>query len=182
MGGLKLTGWACATGDRAGRQASSSAANWSGLWLLAAIGGGIVGWKKALSPSRFADPAFVSCSDESLLVTALVRPHCSGRHETLLLLSFDGADRLMAARESREASRVRANMTPAMVRAAVATPPGGSILIAHNHPSGDARPSREDIALTRQIAMLCQLAAIRLTDHLVLTTDGHFSFRAAGLV
>ena len=88
----------------------------------------------------------------------------------------------MAARESREASRVRANMTPAMVRAAVATPPGGSILIAHNHPSGDARPSREDIALTRQIAMLCQLAAIRLTDHLVLTTDGHFSFRAAGLV
>lgn len=137
---------------------------------------------KALSQSRFADPAFVSCRDENLLVTALVRPHCSGQHETLLLLSFDGTDRLIAASESREAHRARATMTPAMVRAAVATPPGGFVMIAHNHPSGDLRPSREDIALTRQIAMLCELAAIRLGDHLILSAEGHFSFRAAGLV
>lgn len=137
---------------------------------------------KALSQSRFADPAFVSCRDENLLLTTLVRPHCSGQHETLLLLSFDGTDRLVAASESREAHRARATMTPAMVRAAVATPPGGFVLVAHNHPSGDLRPSPEDIALTRQIAMLCELAAIRLGDHLILSGDGHFSFRAAGLV
>ncbi len=137
---------------------------------------------KTLVQSRFADPAFVLGRDENPLVAGLVRPYCSGHHERLLLLSLDGADRLIATGESREANRARAILTPAMVRAAVATPPGGWILLAHNHPSGDARPSREDIALTRQMSVLCQLAAIRLHDHLILTPDGHFSFRAAGLV
>ena len=43
-----------------------------------------------------------------------------------------------------------------------------SIIIAHNHPSGDPTPSKEDITLTRRIAQACQILGLSLKDSLIL--------------
>ena len=43
-----------------------------------------------------------------------------------------------------------------------------SIIVAHNHPSGDPEPSREDMRLTRQLAEAGNLLDIRLHDHLIV--------------
>ena len=56
------------------------------------------------------------------------------------------------------------------------------MLLAHNHPSGELSPSADDIFLTGQIANLFRMAGLVLSDHLILTDSGHFSFRAAGLL
>ena len=42
------------------------------------------------------------------------------------------------------------------------------IIVAHNHPSGDARPSQSDTAVTRRLADSCQALGIYLHDHLVV--------------
>ena len=57
-----------------------------------------------------------------------------------------------------------------------------SIIIAHNHPSGNINPSNEDIILTKRIADACKLMDIRLLDHIIVTTNSHFSFKSNGLV
>lgn len=44
-----------------------------------------------------------------------------------------------------------------------------SIIVAHNHPSGDAKPSTEDILVTRQLVRAARLLEIPLLDHLILT-------------
>ena len=49
-----------------------------------------------------------------------------------------------------------------------------ALLIAHNHPSGDPRPSSEDEHLTKRLAEGGQLLGIRLLDHVVWTREGAF--------
>ena len=56
-----------------------------------------------------------------------------------------------------------------------------SLIVAHNHPSGDASPSREDQELTRRLRQGAQLLGIGLLDHVVVTADDFESFAEAGL-
>ena len=56
-----------------------------------------------------------------------------------------------------------------------------SVIVAHNHPSGDVQPSPEDRAVTQQLAQAGQLLGIDLADHLIVGTRGTFySFREFG--
>jgi DNA repair protein RadC len=52
----------------------------------------------------------------------------------------------------------------------------------HNHPSGEAQPSRQDIALTREIVQAGKPLGIAVHDHIVMASGGHASMRAMGLL
>ena len=56
------------------------------------------------------------------------------------------------------------------------------IVIAHNHPKGFAKPSREDYDLTQQILKACELVEIRLLDHIIITAEQSYSFTEHGLL
>jgi DNA repair protein RadC len=55
-----------------------------------------------------------------------------------------------------------------------------SVLILHNHPSGDAVPSPEDMELTRRLAAAGALMDIDVVDHVVLGDMRYWSFKEAG--
>lgn len=55
-------------------------------------------------------------------------------------------------------------------------------VLAHNHPSGDRRPSARDIASTRALASMARAMEIEFLDHLVVTRDAAVSMRQAGLM
>jgi DNA repair protein RadC len=57
-----------------------------------------------------------------------------------------------------------------------------ALILAHNHPSGDPRPSALDIDATSRLAGLGALIGLRLADHLIFARTGWTSFRAAGLL
>lgn len=58
-----------------------------------------------------------------------------------------------------------------------------SIIMAHNHPSGSLKPSRQDEELTRKIKDACIFLDIKLTDHLILSPENeYFSFADEGLI
>lgn len=54
------------------------------------------------------------------------------------------------------------------------------LVLAHNHPSGDARPSAADLAFTRRLALCVEAIDVRLLDHLVVAGDRITSLRADG--
>lgn len=56
------------------------------------------------------------------------------------------------------------------------------IIVAHNHPTGDFTPSSEDIALTERLVSAGQILGIELTDHVIVSFKGFFSFRQSGLI
>lgn len=57
-----------------------------------------------------------------------------------------------------------------------------ALILAHNHPSGDPRPSGEDIRVTRLVATAGAALDIRLHDHVIVARSGWVSLRAAGLI
>jgi DNA repair protein RadC len=56
------------------------------------------------------------------------------------------------------------------------------ILLCHNHPSGNVKPSSQDIAITYQINDAATLLNITILDHLILNNDNFFSFNAEGMI
>ena len=57
-----------------------------------------------------------------------------------------------------------------------------AVIFAHNHPSGDPAPSREDIAITRQLFFACRVVGITVHEHLIIGKCGYFSFADNGLM
>jgi DNA repair protein RadC len=57
-----------------------------------------------------------------------------------------------------------------------------SIILCHNHPSGNLKPSRADEELTKKIQQATKFFDIVLLDHIIVSTDGYFSFADEGLV
>ena len=51
-----------------------------------------------------------------------------------------------------------------------------SLILAHNHPSGNLKPSQNDIALTKKVKDGAKLLDLVLLDHLIITTDSYYSF------
>jgi DNA repair protein RadC len=56
-----------------------------------------------------------------------------------------------------------------------------SLILLHNHPSGDPTPSPEDVAVTRQIAEAGKLLDIEVLDHLIIGQQRYVSLKERGL-
>uniref|UniRef100_UPI0035C7DF34 JAB domain-containing protein n=1 Tax=Sphingomonas sp. TaxID=28214 RepID=UPI0035C7DF34 len=57
-----------------------------------------------------------------------------------------------------------------------------AVLLAHNHPRGDPRPSRQDVHFTRRLFATLDAIGVRLLDHYVVAPGGWMSFRRDGLL
>jgi DNA repair protein RadC len=57
-----------------------------------------------------------------------------------------------------------------------------AIIVCHNHPSGQLRPSEEDIRLTRKLVEGGRLIEIAVQDHLIITSTGYYSFADNGMM
>ena len=58
-----------------------------------------------------------------------------------------------------------------------------SVIIGHNHPSGDTRPSQEDILLTKRLCQAGEVLGINVLDHVIIGGEGkYFSFRDSGMI
>lgn len=56
------------------------------------------------------------------------------------------------------------------------------MILAHNHPSGSTRPSREDDLLTRKVVEAAQLLDLRVADHIILTSEDFYSYNDEGRI
>jgi DNA repair protein RadC len=102
--------------------------------------------------------------------------------EEFRILFLDNRGRLLV---DEVQGRGTINHTPVYVREVVKRAlelSAASIILVHNHPSGDPTPSRADIDITKQIIDAAEKLGISVHDHLIVGRDGHLSLRASGLV
>ena len=57
-----------------------------------------------------------------------------------------------------------------------------SIILVHNHPSGDTEPSQEDIAITKRLVEAGELLGIKVHDHVIVSKNGYTSMKERGLI
>lgn len=73
-------------------------------------------------------------------------------------------------------------LTPKEVFYPIRWAPVESIIVCHNHPSGSLLPSEQDKQFTGRLQQAAELLGVQLQDHLILSREGYFSFREAGLL
>lgn len=76
----------------------------------------------------------------------------------------------------------RSSVEPRQLLAAGLLMNASSLILFHNHPSGDPAPSLEDRTFTKRMEEAGKVVGIRLVDHIILGHNRHFSFKEQGLL
>ncbi len=105
-------------------------------------------------------------------------------HEVFQVGYLDSGYRLLRnGIETLEEGTVdRAAVYPRRVVEAALRRGAAALVFAHNHPNGSVTPSDQDKTLTRALVLAATTVQIKVLDHLVVSADGVFSFREAGLL
>jgi DNA repair protein RadC len=101
--------------------------------------------------------------------------------EQFRVLFLDKKNQLIADEVMNEGTVDHAPVYPREVMRRALELSASSLILVHNHPSGDPTPSQPDIEMTRQIIEAGKALRITLHDHLVVGRDGVASFKALGL-
>lgn len=178
--------------------AESVLARFGGLaGLLQAGAGGLCG-VKGLGPAKRAElvavlelarratlqrlsaqPVFES---PQLVKEHLQRDLAGLPHETFVVLFLDSQHRLIAQEQLFRGSLSQTSVHPREVVKRALAHNAAAVLLAHNHPSGVAEPSRADELLTRTLAQALALVEVRVLDHVVVGLGQAVSMAERGLV
>lgn len=135
--------------------------------------------KVVLTGDLKADPEKLNCPERTWQV---VRDLETADREHLVVLHLDASGRLLARETvsvgtvTSAAAHARSILTGAILNHSA------SIVLAHNHPSGDPMPSKQDRAVTEQVKAVAALFDIELRDHLVIGDGRLYSISAGRLI
>lgn len=121
-------------------------------------------------------------SDSKAAYTALRSRFGKLAHEEFWILYLNNANAVLSLRQlsmggiTGTVVDVRLVLKNALELGAVA------LIVAHNHPSGQLKPSRSDISLTQKLAKAAGVLDIKLLDHLIITESSYFSFADEKLI
>lgn len=111
----------------------------------------------------------------------LFAPYFFGaRNEMSYLACFDGKMKLLGVRKLSEGGPNETNVGPRQIAAAALVFNATAVVLAHNHTSGVANPSDDDISTTRYLRQVLEGVGIVLYDHVIMVDDDMVSLRDSG--
>ncbi len=104
------------------------------------------------------------------------------KQEHFVCISLNGAHEVIEKRIVTIGLVDRSPVHPREVYADVISDRAAAVIFAHNHPSGDLKPSNSDLKIHEQLTAAGKILGIRVLDHLIVTKKGYYSFQEAGLI
>jgi DNA repair protein RadC len=122
----------------------------------------------------------IDCKDH---VVKLLAPHMMflPREEFRVIL-LDSKQKLIRVQTVSLGSLDKALVEPRDVFRPAITAGAASLVIVHNHPSGDPKPSKDDVLLTQELCICGKILGITVLDHIIIGKQDHVSFRESGLI
>lgn len=102
--------------------------------------------------------------------------------EDFVILCLNGAHQILGWVRISRGGLGSSLVDPRVIFAIALQTASSALVLAHNHPSGNLEPSREDQRVTNHLIEAGKLLDIRVLDHVILTREGAFSFRENGLI
>jgi len=104
-------------------------------------------------------------------------------HEEFWMLILNRASKVVARAQMSIGGVSGTIMDAKMIFKRVLDEPGAtSIILCHNHPSGNLQPSPSDISLTKKLVFAGNALDIKVLDHLIIAGNGYFSFGDEGMI
>ncbi|MBI4866091.1 MAG: DNA repair protein RadC [Candidatus Wallbacteria bacterium] len=120
-----------------------------------------------------------SSADAARLLVPVLRLQ---RKEVFSVLCLDTKGRARAIRQVSVGSLSASIVHPREVFAEAIQEGAASVILAHNHPSGDPSPSPEDVAVTHKLVRSGDILGIPVVDHVIVGDEGFVSFQDSGLM
>jgi DNA repair protein RadC len=100
--------------------------------------------------------------------------------ECFNVVFLDAKNKVIATETLFEGTLTASSVYPREVVLAALNHHAAALIFAHNHPSGDPKPSQEDVAITRQLVFACRVVGITVHEHLIIGNNRYFSFADDG--
>lgn len=107
-------------------------------------------------------------------------PYINERQEHFLTITVNGAHEVIKIHVTSIGLLNRTIVHPREVFYAAITDNAAAIILAHNHPSGNLTPSVEDREVTNRLRQAGGILGIPVLDHVIISTNGHYSFLEHG--
>ena len=103
-------------------------------------------------------------------------------HEEFWILLLDRANKLKSKQLISKGGQAGTIADPKIIFHIALENHAASIILAHNHPSGNLKPSRADLDLTKKLVSAGQFLDLPVLDHLIITDHGFLSFADEGIL
>ena len=103
-------------------------------------------------------------------------------HESFKILLCDNNNRVLGIHQVSEGGLTGTVVDIRIIAQSIILSNAKSVILAHNHPSGNLEPSKQDKNVTNKIKNMCELLEVKLLDHIILTSENYFSFADEGII
>ncbi|HUV02089.1 MAG TPA: DNA repair protein RadC [Desulfobacteria bacterium] len=104
------------------------------------------------------------------------------QQEYFVCISLNGANEVIEKRIVTVGLLDKSQVHPREVFADVITDRAASVILAHNHPSGELKPSNSDLKIHEQLTEAGKILGITVLDHIIVAKKGYYSFQEDGLL
>jgi len=109
-------------------------------------------------------------------VLPLIQHYADRKQEHFLSVSINGANEVMNVRVVSIGLVNKSHVHPREVFADVIAERASAVIVAHNHPHGELKPSPEDRHITHQLKEAAKILGLSFLDHIIFSTKGYYSF------
>lgn len=102
--------------------------------------------------------------------------------EQFKILLLNRASRVIGISDISSGGLTGTVVDPKIVFSTALKANAASIILSHNHPSGNLQPSKEDTALTTKMKEAGNFLDLRVLDHIIVTKEGYYSFADEGIL
>ena len=138
-----------------------------------------ISYKDTVKPS---ERAVVSTTKAAVKIFTEVFKECMEHHEEVYIMLLNRANRLLGISNIAKGGIDGSMIDIRIILQTALKASASSILLCHNHPSGNKKPSMQDLDMTKAIKDACLTVGIRLLDHVIVTAEAYTSFADSGLL
>ena len=122
-------------------------------------------------------------NDSKMLFDYLYHSIGDKKREIFKVIFLNSKNQVIAARTISEGTLTASSVYPReVIQAALSHAAAAALIFVHNHPSGDPKPSSEDVAVTRQLVFAGKVMGMIVHEHLIIGANRYFSFADQGYI
>jgi DNA repair protein RadC len=115
-------------------------------------------------------------------VLPFVRDFRDKKQEHFICISLNGANEIIKHRVITIGQMNFNHVHPRDIFSDILMDHAASVILVHNHPNGNAEPSKDDVELTKKLIQAGELLGIKIHDHIIVSKNGYTSMKEQGLI
>ncbi|MDL2228304.1 JAB domain-containing protein [Bacteroidales bacterium OttesenSCG-928-K03] len=122
----------------------------------------------------------IKCSEDVIKIFKVAFEECMQHHEESYVIYLNRSNKVLGISNISKCGVASTIVDVKIIMQTALKVHASGIILSHNHPSSNSRPSMQDMTLTENIKSACKLLDITFLDHIIMTDEDYYSFASEG--